>query len=76
MTLRAENGAEILMHIGIDTVALGGAGFDLHVAEGQKVKKGDRLISFDLEVVAEGARSLQTPILITNGDDFTIQRRC
>src|ERR1700761_5870195 len=43
VTLRAPGGAEILMHIGLDTVALGGQGFTAHVAKGQHVKAGDRL---------------------------------
>ena len=61
VTLRAANGAEILMHIGLDTVALGGTGFTAHVAKGQRVKAGDRLISFDLDQLAQAARSLITP---------------
>ena len=48
VTLRAENGAEILMHIGLETVALNGEGFEAFVREGQAVRAGDRLIGFDL----------------------------
>ena len=72
VTLRAANGAEILMHIGLETVGLDGEGFTAHVADGQAVKTGERLISFDLDVVARRAKSLITPIVITNGDDFAI----
>ena len=75
LTLRAANGAEILMHIGLDTVALGGRGFTAHVAKGARVKAGDPLISFDLDQLAEAARSLITPIILTNGQDFTIVSR-
>ena len=75
VTLRAGNGAEILMHIGLDTVALGGRGFTAHVAQGQKVKAGDKLISFDLDQLAQSARSLVTPILVTNGDGFVVEGR-
>ena len=75
VTLRAANGAEILMHIGLDTVALGGRGFTAHVKSGQHVKTGDKLISFDLDQLADAARSLITPIVITNGEDFAIERR-
>jgi phosphoenolpyruvate-protein phosphotransferase len=75
VTLRAANGAEILMHIGLDTVALGGQGFIAHVAKGQRVRAGDKLISFDLDQLAQSARSLITPIVITNGEGFVIARR-
>ena len=75
VTLRAANGAEILMHIGLDTVALGGRGFTAHVAQGQRVKAGDRLISFDLDSLAQAARSLITPIILANSEDFSITSR-
>ena len=75
VTLRAANGAEILMHIGLDTVALGGAGFTAHVTKGQQVRAGDKLISFDLDRLAQSARSLITPVIVTNGEDFAIARR-
>jgi phosphocarrier protein FPr/phosphocarrier protein len=75
VTLRAGNGAEILMHIGLDTVALGGRGFTAHVVQGQTVKAGDKLISFDLDQLAQSARSLITPILVTNDGGFVIDRR-
>jgi phosphocarrier protein FPr/phosphocarrier protein len=75
VTLRAGNGAEILMHIGLDTVALGGQGFTAHVAQGQSVKAGDKLISFDLDRLAQSARSLITPIVITNPEGFVIEQR-
>lgn len=72
IALRAANGAEILMHVGIDTVALGGKGFEALVQQGARVKRGDPLLKFDLDVLAQGARSLITPILITNGDRFAV----
>lgn len=75
VTLRSANGAEILMHVGLDTVGLGGRGFTAHVTQGQAVKAGDRLISFDLDQLAQSARSLMTPIVVTNGDGFVIERR-
>ncbi len=75
VTLRAENGAEILMHIGLETVGLAGEGFEVHVADGQQVAAGDRLISFDIDLLARRAKSLMTPIVITNGDDFAITER-
>jgi len=75
VSLRAENGAEILMHIGIDTVALNGEGLTAHVRDGQAVAAGELLISFDIDLLARRAKSLMTPILLTNGEAFAIVRR-
>ena len=75
ITLRAANGAEILIHIGLDTVGLGGQGFTAHVRQGERVTAGQALISFDLETLGQAAKSLITPIVIANGDDFTIEWR-
>lgn len=75
VTLRAENGAEILLHIGIDTVGLGGKGFQAHVRAGQSVAAGERLISFDLDLLARQAKSVLTPVILTDGNGFTICRR-
>ncbi|HEX4739470.1 MAG TPA: phosphoenolpyruvate--protein phosphotransferase [Allosphingosinicella sp.] len=66
ITLDLANGAQILIHIGIDTVALGGEGFEACVAAGQKVAAGDPLIRFDLDAVARRAKSLVTPIVLVN----------
>ena len=75
ITLRAANGAEILMHIGLDTVGLGGQGFTAHVRQGERVTAGQALISFDLETLGQVAKSLITPIVIANGDDFVLEWR-
>ncbi|WP_421736640.1 phosphoenolpyruvate--protein phosphotransferase [Caulobacter sp.] len=75
VTLRAANGAEILMHLGLDTVALAGAGFEVLVGEGQSVRAGEPLIAFDLDFLAQNVRSLITPIVVTNLDAFRIVRR-
>ena len=75
VTLRATNGAEILMHVGLETVALDGEGFTVLVAEGQAVTAGDPLIGFDLDLLARKARSLITPIVVTNPEAFAIVRR-
>jgi multiphosphoryl transfer protein len=75
VSLRAANGAEILIHVGLETVGLGGEGFRRHVSDGQKVEVGDLLISVDLDLIAARAKSLISPIVITNGDDFTVVRR-
>ena len=75
VTLQARNGAEILMHVGLDTVALNGQGFQSQVSEGQLVATGQTLLEFDLEFLAPRAKSLISPIVITNGDAFSIVSR-
>lgn len=71
VTLRLDNGAELLLHIGLDTVALGGKGFSAKVAAGQRVAVGDPLIEFDLDAVAEGAKALITPVILAS-DDYVL----
>ena len=70
VSLTAENGAEILLHIGIDTIKLGGKHFTAHVKEGQHVKKGDLLISFDLEAIQAAGYRTTTPMAVCNSEDF------
>lgn len=67
---QTQSGAEILIHIGIDTVKLDGQHFEAHVEAGQKVKKGDRLVSFDIEAIKQAGFEVTTPIIITNSDDY------
>ncbi|MGR5940355.1 PTS sugar transporter subunit IIA [Bacillus pacificus] len=66
--IKAKNGTEILIHVGLETVKMEGESFEAHVSEGQAVKAGDKLISFDLELIREKAKSTITPIVITNTD--------
>ena len=75
VTLRAEAGCEILLHVGIDTVALGGAGFEAHVREGARVRAGDALLGFDLDFLAQRAKSVLTPIIVTAESGCDIRRR-
>ena len=67
---QTQSGAEILIHIGIDTVKLDGQHFEAHVEAGQKVKKGDRLVSFDIEAIKQAGFEVTTPIIITNSNDY------
>lgn len=64
------SGAEILIHIGIDTVKLDGQHFQAHVEAGSKVKKGDLLVSFDIQAIKQAGYEVTTPIIITNSDDY------
>ncbi|WP_323741787.1 PTS system trehalose-specific EIIBC component [Salinibacillus xinjiangensis] len=66
--LRSQDGVEVLIHIGLETVSLEGKGFEAHVNQGDKVKVGDSLVTFDMDYVKKNAKSLITPIIITNGD--------
>ncbi|WNG23606.1 phosphoenolpyruvate--protein phosphotransferase [Cystobacter fuscus] len=74
-TLRTGTGAEVLLHIGIDTVNLRGEGFIAHVQEGQRVRVGEPLIGFDMDLVARKARSLLTVMVVVNGDTHTVKQR-
>ncbi|MFB4166974.1 PTS glucose transporter subunit IIA [Virgibacillus sp. JSM 102003] len=67
--LRTEDGIEILIHIGLETVSLEGKGFTINVSTGDKVSVGDSLMEFDLEYVRNNASSDISPIVITNGKD-------
>ena len=66
----SEEGVEMLMHIGMDTVSLDGKGFKAHVEQGDKVVVGQQLISFDMDVIKEAGLVTETPVIITNQDDF------
>jgi len=74
VTIRSDEGIEVLMHVGIDTVSLAGTGFEVLANTGDRVRRGDPLLRFDLDVVARGAKSLITPIVIANGERFEIVR--
>ncbi len=73
LTIRAENGAELLMHVGIDTVELNGEGFALLVKEGARVSQGQALVQFDLDRIARQCKSLISLIILTNGEGFELQ---
>jgi len=66
----SEEGVEMLMHIGMDTVSLDGKGFEAHVEQGDKVVVGQQLISFNMDVIKEAGLVTETPVIITNQDDF------
>ncbi len=70
VTLRADNGAELLLHLGLDTVELQGDGFSMLVKEGTRVSNGQALLRYDLDSVAQRCKSLVSLLIITNGEHF------
>ncbi|MFS0869000.1 beta-glucoside-specific PTS transporter subunit IIABC [Paenibacillus xylanilyticus] len=68
--ISSNNGAELLIHIGMNTVKLKGEHFKVHVQEGDVVKAGDLLIEFDTNAIASKGYDLTTPIIVTNSNDF------
>ena len=68
--LKLENGIELLIHVGLDTVNLDGKGFSVKVAKGDVVAAGDALIEFDPEVIKEAGYPLITPVIVTNTRKF------
>lgn len=73
LTIRADNGAELLMHVGIDTVELNGEGFALLVKQGARVSKGQALVQFDLDLIARQCKSLVSLIILTNSELFELR---
>ncbi|MBT7610494.1 MAG: PTS transporter subunit EIIC [Bacteriovoracaceae bacterium] len=69
--ITTENGSEILVHVGIDTVKMKGEGFTPLVKVGDKVKAGEKLLEFDLDLVKQKAKSHITPVVITNMDNIS-----
>ena len=70
VSLNTESGAEILIHVGLETVSLEGKPFKVHVSNGQKVKKGQLLMEVDLAAVKAAGLNTITPMLVCNSDDF------
>ena len=68
--LTTENGVELLIHIGMDTVSLAGKGFKTYVEAGQVVEAGQKLIEFDLATIREAKLPVITPVIVTNTADF------
>jgi phosphocarrier protein FPr/phosphocarrier protein len=75
VSIRSAQGVDVLVHVGIDSVHLAGRGFQSLVKVGQRVRAGDEVIRFDLDVVARGAKSLVTPVVVTSGEGVRIVRK-
>lgn len=72
VNLRTENGCELMLHIGVDTVKPESKYFTSHIAEGQHVKKGDLMISFDKEAMEAAGYRMITPLTVTNSDECVL----
>lgn len=70
VSLTTDFGAELLIHVGIDTVNLQGKHYTVHCKNGDKVKKGQLLIEFDKDAIAEEGYDTITPVVVCNSDDF------
>lgn len=68
--LKADNGAELLIHIGVNTVELGGKYYETHVSEGDRVKTGQLLITFDMDRIKAEGYDVTTPLIVTNTDEY------
>lgn len=68
--LTTQTGLELLMHVGMDTVQLDGKGFQAFVETGEAVKRGQKLLAFDMDLISKAGYSLATPVLVTNCDEF------
>lgn len=71
--ITTDSGADLLIHIGMDTVQLEGKFFTAHVSQGDYVKTGQLLIEFDMEQIKEAGKPLTTPIVVTNHKEFDLQ---
>lgn len=72
--LLTPGGAELLIHVGKDTVALNGKHFAAHVKEGDKVKRGQLLLSFERDALLAQGFDLATPVVVSNGDEFVMEK--
>ena len=72
VSLVADNGAEILIHVGLETVSMNGKGFTVHVQNGQRVKTGQLMIEVDLEMLKTAGLNPITPVLVCNSDEYGV----
>ncbi len=76
VAIKATSGAEVLVHVGVDTVRLHGQGFSLFVKQGSRVKAGDPLIAFDRALIAEKNLDDTVIVTVTNANEFAAVRPC
>lgn len=70
ITIKADHGADIIIHVGLETVALDGQYYESHVADGQRIKKGDLLLTFEIDKIKEEGYDVITPIIVTNSTEY------
>ena len=70
LSVKTSDGAELIIHIGLDTVNLQGKYFNAHVAAGDKVKAGDLLMEFDIDKIKEAGYDVITPVIVCNTPDY------
>ena len=71
VSMLCDNGLEVLIHVGMETVELKGKGYEPHVQVGDHVQKGQLLFRFDMQAIAAAGYALTTPVIVTNSDSFT-----
>lgn len=74
--LVSDDGVEVVIHVGVDTVELGGKYFESFVKEGQKVSEGDLMLSFDIAKIKEAGYDVTTPVVVTNSSDYLDVLEC
>ena len=73
LTYLVDGGAELLLHIGLDTVALKGAPFTVKVREGQRCARGEGLVVFDIGAIRAAGYDVTTPMIVSNSEDYTLE---
>jgi len=70
VAVTSDDGVEVLIHVGVDTVNLKGEGYTAHTATGEKVKKGQLLLEFDMDRIKKAGYQTVTPVIVTNSDEY------
>jgi PTS system beta-glucosides-specific IIC component len=71
--ITSDEGAEILIHVGMDTVRLEGEHFTAHVKQGDRIERGQKLITFDIEKIKQAGYPLTTPVVVTNASNYAVE---
>ncbi|GEM04828.1 hypothetical protein HMI01_18160 [Halolactibacillus miurensis] len=71
--ITSDEGAEILIHVGMDTVRLEGEHFTAHIKQGDRIERGQKLLSFDIEKIKAAGYPLTTPVVVTNASNYHVE---